>query len=266
MKEIFVALGRAIRSLARRDIFWHLVWPGVAAMVIWTVVAILAWVPVTNGIFVWLNGLTWVGAWITSSEVVAAVMLVLIKFAVALAFVPLVYVTAALLVSAVALPMMLERVAARDYLHLERRHGGSTVGSVVNSLLAGLLFFILLLVSLPFWLIPGVGLVVTVALTGWLNQRAFGYDALMLHADEEELKRLREVQRAPMLLLGGAGAMLAYVPLLNLVAPALAGLSFVHYLLDVLRRDRDTRGLRTLDAGPALLPPTSPVVSSESSS
>ncbi len=238
MKEIVLALGRAVRSLFRSDIFWHLVWPGVAAVLIWTVVAILVWTPVTDWVFVYLNGLTWVGSWISSSEVVAAVMLVLVKFAVALTFVPLVYLTATLLVAAIALPLMLERVGKRDYAELERRGGGSNVGSVVNSLLAGLLFLIALLISLPFWLIPGVGLVVTVLLTGWLNQRAFGYDALMQHADREELQRLREEQRPQMLLLGGAGAMLAYVPLVNVVAPALAGLSFVHYLLETLRRDR----------------------------
>lgn len=254
MKEIVLALGRATRSLFRRDIFWHLVWPGVAAMLIWTVVAILAWTPVTEWVFVYLNGLTWVGSWISSSEMVATVMLLLVKFAVALAFVPLVYLTATLLVAAIALPLMLERVGRRDYGELELRRGGSTVGSVANSLLAGLLFLVALLVSLPFWLIPGVGLVVTVGLTGWLNQRAFGYDALMEHADREELQRLREEQRPQMLLLGGAGAMLAYVPLVNVVAPALAGLSFVHYLLEILRRDRSARAVAVLEPLPPALP------------
>src|SRR5690606_36513578 len=107
-----------------------------------------------------------------------------------------------------------------------------------------------------FWLIPGVGLVAPVLLTGWLNQRAFGYDALMLHADKPEMDRMREEQRMPMMVLGGGSAMLAYVPFLNLMAPAFAGLAFVHYLLEALRRDRATRGVSILDAEPA--PPALP--------
>ena len=122
------------------------------------------------------------------------------------------------------------------------------LGSAWNSILAGILFLLALIVSLPFWLIPGVGLLAAVLLTGWLNQRAFGYDALMLHADAEELHRLRRDWRPQMLLLGGGSALLAYVPVINLVAPAYAGLAFVHYLLERLRQDRRLRGVTLLDA------------------
>lgn len=39
MKDILVAFGRAGRSLGRRDMFWHLLWPGLLAVVIWAGVA-----------------------------------------------------------------------------------------------------------------------------------------------------------------------------------------------------------------------------------
>jgi hypothetical protein len=251
MKDILIAFGRATRSLFRRDIFWHLLWPGLVSMLLWTVIAVLAWVPVTDWVFAWVGGWSFVGSWISASDAAAAVTLVLIKIAVALAFVPLVYVTAALVVAAVALPLMLERVGRHDYADIEQRKGGSNLGSVGNSIAAGALFLAALIVSLPFWLIPGAGLLVSVFLTGWLNQRAFGYDALMLHADGEELKRLRRDWRPQMLLLGGGCALLAYVPVLNLVAPAYAGLAFVHYLLGRLRHDRHVRGVTLLDADPS---------------
>ena len=51
MKDILVAFGRASRSLMRRDIFWHLLWPGLLAMVIWAVVAFMLWTPVTEGLY-----------------------------------------------------------------------------------------------------------------------------------------------------------------------------------------------------------------------
>ncbi|APR03893.1 EI24 domain-containing protein [Thauera chlorobenzoica] len=254
MKDILVAFGRASRSLLRRDIFWHLLWPGVVAMLAWTVVAVLVWTPLTEGLFAWVTGWSFVGSWLSASDAAAVVMLVLIKIAVALLVVPLVYVTAALLVATIALPLMLERIGRTDYAELEQRRGGSNFGSALNSAVAGLLFLLALLLSLPFWLIPGVGLLASVVLTGWLNQRAFGYDALMLHADKAELQRLRGDRRPQMLLLGGGSALLAYVPFVNLVAPAYAGLAFVHYLLEALRRHRLQHGVSVLDAAPDSFP------------
>ncbi|NMG44900.1 hypothetical protein GPA22_14330 [Aromatoleum toluvorans] len=251
MRNILLAVGRALRSLGRKGVFVHLVWPSVAALVVWTTVAVLSWSTLVDAIVHWIQGWAFVGEWLATTDLGAAATLVVVKIALALAFLPLIYVTAALLVAVFALPMMLERVAQRDYGDLEQRRGGSNLGSAWNALVAGALFLLGMLVSLPLWLIPGAGLVASVVLTGWLNQRAFGYDALMLHADREELLRLPRVQKASMLLLGGGCALLAYVPVVNLVAPAFCGLAFVHFMLEALRRERAERGVTILEALPA---------------
>jgi len=250
MRDILLAFGRALRSLGRREILWHMVWPSVVALLLWGGITIYSWSAVVDGIITWMRGWPIVGDWLTASQVATATALVLVKLAVALMLVPLVYVTAALLVAVIALPLMLERVAVYDYADLEQRRGGSNAGSAWNGIVAGVLFMLGLLVTLPLWLIPGVGLVATVALTGWLNQRAFGYDALMLHADRSELARLPRLLRQPMLLLGGACALLAYVPFVNFLAPAFCGLAFVHFMLESLRRERATRDVTVLDALP----------------
>ncbi|MCK0509167.1 EI24 domain-containing protein [Aromatoleum anaerobium] len=250
MSEILIAFGRALRSLTRRGVLVHLLWPGLVALLLWIGAAVFLWTPAVEGVMAWIDSWAFARDWLTGSEIGAATVLTLVKIALVLALLPLVYVTAALLVAVFALPMILERVATRDYADLERRKGGSNLGSAWNALVAGLLFLLGLLVSLPFWLIPGVGIVVSLVLTAWLNQRAFGYDALMLHADREELARLPRVLRPPMLLLGGGCALLAYVPLVNLLAPAFCGLAFVHFMLESLRRERIARGVTVLDALP----------------
>lgn len=251
MRSILLAFGRSLRSLARRDVLWHLLWPGLAATLLWVGIGVASWTTVVTAIMDWIAGLSWVGSWLSASEAAAAVTLILVKIAVAFLFVPLIYLTAAVVVAVVALPMMLERVARKDYADLEMRRGGSNLGSAWNALAAGGLFMLALVASLPLWLIPGVGLVVSVLLAGWLNQRAFGYDALMLHADRDELARLPKALRMPMLVLGGSSALLAYVPVLNLVAPAFAGLAFVHFMLEALRRERAANGVVILDPAPA---------------
>ncbi|HJV28304.1 MAG TPA: EI24 domain-containing protein [Aromatoleum sp.] len=252
MRDILVASVRALRSLGRKAVFVHLLWPSLAAMALWSVIALFAWSPLVDGIMSWVQGWSFAGGWLTSSEVGAGVVLVLIKLALALALFPLIYVTAALIVAVFALPMMLEEVAQRDYADLELRRGGSSFGSAWNAVLAAVIFFVGMAVSLPLWLIPGGGLVASVALTGWLNQRAFGYDALMLHADKAELAKLPRALRSSMLLLGGGCALLAYVPVINLVAPAFCGLAFVHFMLEALRRERADRGVSILDSVPTV--------------
>ncbi|MCL1825247.1 MAG: EI24 domain-containing protein [Betaproteobacteria bacterium] len=247
MRNIFVALGRSVRSLARLDVFGHLIWPGIVSALLWIIVAVFSWAVMVDSIMESIQGMGWVGDRISASVWMAGAMLILVKLLVALAFVPLFYVTTMVLVATVALPMMLDRVARRDYADLEQRHGGSSMGSIGNTLAALLWFVLIMAASLPLWLIPGVALVAPVLATGWLSQRVFGYDALMLHADRDEFMRLRQESRPQMLLLGGGITLLAYVPVVNIVAPSLSGLAFVHFLLEALRRERHERGVSVLD-------------------
>jgi hypothetical protein len=112
------------------------------------------------------------------------------------------------------------------------------MGSLGNTVRATIRYVLILLVSIPFWWIPGVALFVPLFATGWLNQRIFGYDALMTHADRDELVRLRKTLRFRLLWLGIGTALLIYIPILNIAASAFSSLAYVHYLLEALRRER----------------------------
>jgi len=239
-----------MRSLARLDVFGHLIWPGIVSALLWVTIAVFSWAVAVDTIMGYIKEFGWVGNQVSTSMWVAGIVLVFVKLLVVLAFVPLFYVTTAALVATVALPLMLDRVAQRDYADLERRHGGSNMGSIGNTLAALLWFALIMALSLPLWLIPGVALVAPILGMGWLNQRIFGYDALMHHADRDELVRLRQGLRPQMLLLGGGTFLLAYVPVANVVAPAFSGLAFVHFLLEALRRERFERGVTMLDPEP----------------
>ncbi len=235
MKTVLLSYLAAARSLGRPGILWHLTWPTLAAGVLWTALLVLSWsrlVELGSGA---ITALPLVGGWLATSEGALLVALLMFKIGLLLLALPIIYVTAAFLVAAVALPLMLEQVAASDYADIARRQGGSAAGSVWNALTSVLQFVVLLVLSLPLWLIPGAGLLISLILTAWLNQRAFRYDALMAHADKSEMKRLPAEQSAALFGVGLLGAAIAHVPLLNLFAPALSGLAFVHYLLSALR-------------------------------
>lgn len=243
MKTILISYFSAARSLGRPGILWHLMWPTLLAAVIWTVLLVMSWGSLVSVGSALITGLPLVGGWLASSEGALLVALLMFKIGLVMLALPIIYVTAAFLVAAVALPLMLEKVAATDYADIARRSGGSQLGSVWNALTSVLQFLVLLVLSLPLWLIPGAGLLISLILTAWLNQRAFRYDALMAHADKLELKALPAEHSSGLFGVGLLGAAMAHVPLINLFAPALSGLAFVHYLLSALRVARQRENI-----------------------
>lgn len=238
MTEVMKAYGRALKSLLQPAILWHLVWPTLLAVVFWGVVAWLSWDSVGSVIERLFTEVAWLNWIMQRWEASALAAAIFVKVVLGLLLLPLVYGTALFIVAAFALPLMLERVAAVDYADVEKRHGGSIFGSVWNALVALVVFLVGWIVTLPLWLVPGMAMVLPVLLSAYLNQRAFRYDALAVHADAQELRTVIEGERGQLYLVGIVAGLLAYVPLVNLVAPAYAGLAFIHYCLAALQRER----------------------------
>ena len=99
-------------------------------------------------------------------------------------------------------PAVVVMVGRRRFAALERRHGGSWFGGLVRSIgYSGLALF-LVLVSVPFWLIPGIALVVPPLIWGWLMERILGFDVLAEHASAAEREAIRRAHRWPLLVMG----------------------------------------------------------------
>lgn len=238
MDLIRIALLRSLATLGRGKILWEMFWPLLAAGLVWIAALALAWEPLT----------AWLAGWFDASpDGAQAGMLAMagffaLKVLLVLGVLPLMYVTLLVIVGIWVMPRVVALVGREEYADLERRHGGSVMRSLWNTLGASGLFLVGFLVSLIFWWIPGAALVLPWLLTAWLNKRTFSYDCLMEHADAEELRALEAREGGTFFWLGAIGAALAYVPLLNLFAPALTGLLFVHAGLEALRRLRLERG------------------------
>ena len=196
-------------------------------------------------------------------------------------------VLAPLIVVAVAVPAFVVAsllVAARRFAHLEARHGGGFWSGVAISLGCTAVALVALVLSIPFWFVPPLVLVLPPLIWGWLTYRVFAYDVLAVHASRDERVRLLDDERWPLLgmgvvcgAMGAAPSLLWAVSALALVlAPflilvsiwlytlvfAFSSLWFAHYLLAVLQRLRrdesdavsnDTVGGAA--APPALEPP-----------
>jgi len=172
-----------------------------------------------------------------------------------------VFVIVSLLVGALLMtPAVVRLVAARRFPQLERRHGGSFWSGLGVSLGCSMVALAALVVSIPFWFVPPLVLVLPPLIWGWLSYRVFAYDVLADHASRDERLQLLRDERWPLLGMGVAcGALgaapsllwavsalaLVFAPLLILVAIwlytlvfAFSSLWFAHYLLAALQRLR----------------------------
>lgn len=149
------------------------------------------------------------------------------------------YLTASLLAAILILPLMLKHLAKTEYRDVAAMGADSFTAATVNSLWASVLFIVGWLVTLPLWLIPGLSLILPMLLMAWLNRRTFAYDALSMHASDDEWKQFSTQHKHPLFMLGLTMALLAHIPFVGLLVPALTALSFVHYGLETLRRTRN---------------------------
>lgn len=195
------------------------------------------------------RALSWLGLGVLQVMVVPLMAIALLL--------PLMVGSTLLFMGVVAMPAIERHVSRRHYPQLEKKHGGSFLGSLAVNLGSSLLFAILWLCTLPLYAIPPVAWLAHACLWAWVTARVMSYDALASHASVEERRALLRQHRGPLLVIGfvsglaGAvpgivwmgGAILSVVlfPLLAVLSLWLytmiflfAGLWFQHYCLQAL--------------------------------
>lgn len=239
MQEISQALARAARAMMRPRMLWLMVWPIALSLLIWIVLGSLFgaqlfnWVEASlaqSGIYKSVTAI-----WPLSALATGLLWLLMILLAI-----PLVLVTATLIVGLVAMPMVVRHVADRDFAQLERRRGGTFVGSLGNTLISLLWLIVLAIVSLPLWLIPPLWPVIPIVLLGFFNQRVFRYDALADHADAAEINAIIKGDGRWLWSLGMILGLIGYIPFAGLFAPVYSALAFTYYCLGRLASMRAT--------------------------
>ena len=195
------ALLYGLANLFHPRMLWLMVWPMLVALAIWGTAALFLWARLA----IWLAGV--LRPWIEptlgyvrldfgdAAMIAANVVLFLL-------FVPMVYLTALFILGIFGMQKMVEYVAARSFPHLERRHGGTTMGSVWNGIVAFVGMLLLFIVSLPLWILPPLWPLIPLAILSWVNQRLLRYDALAEHADMAEMQRLFSERRGSLYLMG----------------------------------------------------------------
>ena len=242
MNDVLRALGGAFASLLHPRMLVLTIWPILAALALWLGLAWLYWDAWSQGLGARVAGSV-VGDWLPQRVFIDMVHYSSLVLLFAL-LAPLILLTAVLIAALIEMPLIVNFVAARHFPLLEKRRGGTAIGSAANALIAVLVFAALWLVTLPLWLTGVLAPVLPVVLSAYLNQRLFRYDALSEHASAEEYAAITNAGRGRMYVLGMLLALFYYVPLLNLLVPVLSGLAFTHFGLAELARLRGSNGGR----------------------
>jgi hypothetical protein len=214
MRTIFVSLGRAIVSQLHVRMLLLTIAPFLISVVLWGFVLWQTLQPLID----WLQSMfLQYDAFHRAGEVLGSVGLgalkaVLVPHIAMWMLLPLMILTSLVFIGALAMPAIARHVGERHYPLLEKRRGGSILGSVWVALSAFLIFLVLWVVSLPLTLLPPLGFLIHPILWGWLTYRVMAYDALAEHADVEERREVIRLHRWPLLTIGTAVGMLGAVP------------------------------------------------------
>ena len=225
----------------------------------------LYWDAVLAAVRLWLESSTLVGSisgWLQSMGL-DNLKAVLAPLIVIFAVTPLIVVFSLLAVAFMMTPALTSLVAEKRFPTLERKRGGSLLASLWWSLVSTLLALVVLIVSVPLWLIPPLILILPPLIWGWLTYRVMAFDALAEHASSEERRELFRRHRMSLLGIGifcgylGAApsliwasgvlfvaAFVVLVPLaiwLYTLVFALASLWFAHFCLAALQALRAER-------------------------
>ena len=105
---------------------------------------------------------------------------------------PTIIVLSLLLVALLMTPALVRLVERRRFPALEKRRGAPFWLGALWALGHAILAILALVVSMPFWLIPPLVLILPPLIWGWLGYRVFSFDALAEHADDRLAGAVRE--------------------------------------------------------------------------
>src|SRR5690606_25081776 len=139
------------------------------------------------------------------------------------------------------MPLIVRHVSSREYAGVSRQGRHATVYSVWNAIWVTGLFALGWILTLPFWLIPPLGVVLSIFWWAFAFSRMMRVDAIVEHASPQERRLLLDRQNIAFWTIGLVCALLNLLPPAWIILPVYAGLVNAHYGLEALRRLRQER-------------------------
>ncbi|CAM3912831.1 EI24 domain-containing protein [Bordetella tumulicola] len=237
------AFKRALVSQCHPNMLLAILLPFVIALLGALLLLWLFWTPLTG----WLNMQASEWEFVNDAD---AWMLGVGLFSLKLYLVPIVAVIILLPLSGIlglaiaaifVMPLVLRHVSAREYVSVDRQGRNATAYSVWNAIWVSCVFAAGWLLTLPLWLVPPVGILLSIFWWAFAFSRMMRVDAIVEHASPQERAILLKRHNTGFWVIGLVCALLNLLPPAWIILPVYAGLVNAHYGLEALRRLREER-------------------------
>ena len=203
-RAVATAYGRALKSQFTARMLLLSILPFVLSLLLWGALLYAGFQPLVD----FVQHLFEDNGWFRSSSgMLAAVGMGMLKTLVVplvamLLLLPLMILSALLFMGLAAMPAIVRHVGERQFPTLEKKRGGSLLGSLATNAGGFLVFVLAWLLTLPLYLFAPLALLVQIGLWGWLTARVMSYDALAEHASAEERAQIKRLHHLPLLAIG----------------------------------------------------------------
>jgi hypothetical protein len=136
------------------------------------------------------------------------------------------------------MPIVVRHVSHHHYSELELAGQHAFVVSLWNALWVSVLFMLGWVLTLPFWLFPPLGLLVSLLWWAFAFSRMMRLDAIVDHASATERTALIARHSTGFWVIGFVCALLNLLPPAWVFLPVFSGLVYTHFGLAALRRLR----------------------------
>ena len=243
------AFWRALVSQLHPRMLFALLLPFFIMLVGAILLLIFALSPLTQWINQMLNetsALITANAWLASMGLFSldAVNTWLVGFIVLMMLLPISGILGLTVAAIFVMPIVVTHVSRQHFPGLVLQGQHAFVVSVWNAVWVSVVFVLGWILTLPFWLFPPLGLLVSLLWWTFAFSRIMRIDAIVEHATTQERSLLIARHGTGFWTIGMCCALMNLVPPAWIFLPVFSGLIYTHYGLDALQR---LRAEKTLD-------------------
>jgi hypothetical protein len=232
MRAVLNAYGRALASQLSGKMMFLSIIPFLLSLALWGTLLYFGYQPLLDSVQALFEryGLYQASGGLLSMLGLSVLKTVAVPLVAMLLLLPLMIMSSLVFMGLVAMPAIVRHVGARRFPTLEKKHGGSLLGSLALNLGSVLLFALLWLLTLPLYLVPPLALAAQVVLWGWLTARVVSYDALADYASVDERQAICRKHRWPLLAIGMVSGVAGALPGIVWVGGALISVVLFPFL------------------------------------
>ena len=243
VEGVMTAFGRAVRSQFHPRMLFAMLLPFFIILGAATLLLIFAMAPLgqfLDRLISESTTITQANEWLISVGLFSLVALKawLIPLSTLLILLPLSGIVGLAVAAICVMPMVLAQLSRRNYPDVTMMGQNSFAVSVWNAIWVSLLFALGWFFTLPFWLVPPLGFIVSIFWWTFAFTRMMRIDAIVEHATADERKILIQRHNTGFWTIGLVCALINLLPPAWVFLPVFSGLVFTHYGLESLRRLR----------------------------